>query len=64
MPLLVSVRREKRGAFEQAMNGFPMAFVGEVIEAPRVTVMGFDGNAVVDADIRELKKAWQEPLGV
>ena len=61
---LVSVLQEKRNEFEQAMNGFPMALVGEVIEVPRVTVIGFDGNAVVDADIWELKKAWQEPLGV
>ena len=61
---VVSVRQEKQRAFEQAMKGFPVALVGEVIEEPRLTVTGLDGQVVVDADIWELKKAWQEPLGV
>ena len=61
---VVSVRQEKQRAFEQAMEGFPVALVGEVTEEPRLTVTGLDGHAVVDADIWELKKAWQEPLGV
>ena len=46
------------------MKGFPVALVGEVTEEPRVTVTGLDGHVVVDADIWELKKAWQEPLGI
>jgi phosphoribosylformylglycinamidine synthase len=61
---VVSVPQEKQGAFEQAMKGFPVALVGEVTEEPRLTVTGLDGHVVVDADIWELKKAWQEPLGV
>ncbi len=61
---LVSVPQEKQRAFEQAMKGFPVALVGEVTEEPRLTVTGLDGHLVVDVDIWELKKAWQEPLGV
>ncbi len=61
---LVSVPQEKRSAFEQTMAGFPVALAGEVAEEPRLTVTGLDGHLVVDADIWELKKAWQEPLGI
>jgi phosphoribosylformylglycinamidine synthase subunit PurSL len=61
---VVSVRQEKQRAFEQAMKGFPVALVGEVTEEPRLTVTGLGGHVLVDADIWELKKAWQEPLGV
>jgi len=61
---VVSVPQEKQRAFEQAMKGFPVALVGEVTEEPRLTVTGLDGHVLVDADIWELKKAWQEPLGV
>ncbi len=61
---VVSVPQEKQRAFEQAMEGFPVALVGEVTEDPRLTVTGLDGQVVVDADIWELKKAWQKPLGV
>ena len=46
------------------MKGFPFARVGRVEEAPRLKVTGFKGNLVIDADIWELKKAWQAPLGV
>jgi phosphoribosylformylglycinamidine synthase II len=61
---LVSVSQEKRSELEQTMNGFPVALVGEVVEGPRLTVTGFSGQSVVDADIWELKKAWQKPLGI
>jgi phosphoribosylformylglycinamidine synthase len=61
---LVSVPKEKRSAFEQTMAGFPVALAGEVAEEPRLTVTGLDGHAAVEADIWELKKAWQEPLGI
>jgi phosphoribosylformylglycinamidine synthase len=61
---LVSVHEEKRLAFEQVMVGFPVALVGHITADPRVTVMGLNGKVVVDADIRELKEAWQEPLGI
>ncbi|HMK35753.1 MAG TPA: AIR synthase-related protein [Desulfomonilaceae bacterium] len=61
---LISVSPDKRAGFEAAMSGFPLAHVGEVTEEPKVKVMGLQGATVVDADIRELKKRWQAPLGV
>ncbi len=51
-------------SFEQLMNGFPFARVGEVCEEQRLTITGFNGNTVVDADIWELKNKWQQPLGI
>jgi len=61
---LVSVREENRSAFEAAMAGFPCALAGAVSAEPKVTVIGLTGSLVIDADIRDLKRKWQEPLGV
>ncbi|MBI4963609.1 MAG: phosphoribosylformylglycinamidine synthase [Desulfomonile tiedjei] len=61
---LVSVREKDCSAFEDAMNGFPCAKVGQVENAPRLKVTGLGNKLVIDADIWELKKAWQKPLGV
>lgn len=62
--LLVSVRPENRSAFERAMSGFDWYLVGEVTAEPRLRISGLDGAIVIDADIRDLKRAWQAPLGV
>lgn len=61
---IVSVPNDKVPKFEEAMQGFPCARVGEVIDDPRVTVTGLRGEVVVTAKIGELKARWQEPLGV
>lgn len=61
---LVSVRPEKQAEFEKAMAGFPYARVGEVTSEPRLKIEGLQNNIVVDSDIQELKKRWQEPLGL
>jgi len=61
--LLVSVRPDQCPEFEEAMKGHSYSRVGEVMETPRLKVESLTGDAVVDADIRDLKEAWQTPLG-
>jgi len=61
---LVSVHEKDAPAFETALSGFPYARVGQVDETPRLRVNGLQEKLVIDADIWELKKAWQKPLGV
>ncbi|MFH1116504.1 MAG: AIR synthase-related protein [Pseudomonadota bacterium] len=61
---LVGVRQDARAGFEQALDGFPCACIGEAIEAQKLRVEGLSGGVVVNADIGELKKRWQAPLGI
>jgi len=61
--LLITVRPDQRSAFEKVIRGFPLACVGEVTHDQVLKVTGLSGLLVIDADIRALKKAWQEPLG-
>ncbi len=61
---LVSVREERSEEFASKMERFPVRRVGRVTEPQTLNVRGLAGNAVVAADIQELKKRWQEPLGV
>jgi phosphoribosylformylglycinamidine synthase len=62
---LVSVRPNHISDFEYAMREAPLSAVGQVTDAPRLIIVGLNGkNIVVDADIWELKRGWQAPLGV
>ena len=60
---LVTVRPNRRSAFEAAMKGFCVALAGEVTREPVLKVIGLRGTAVLVASIWALKRAWQEPLG-
>ncbi|MBI2951697.1 hypothetical protein HYY27_06350, partial [bacterium] len=53
---------ERRAAFEAILGGVPFGQVGVVREGRRFTVKGLDGRPAVDADIFDLKEAWQAPL--
>ena len=50
--------------FEQALDGVPHAAVGEVESGSRLRIAGTDGGGglVIDAELAELKEAWQKPL--
>ncbi len=61
---IVEVPVEKSCAFEALLeNGkVPVAPIGKVVEAPRLKVLGENGDALIDADIAELKLCWQKPF--
>ncbi len=60
--LLVTVHPEKRQAFEQCLQGTGIAAIGKVTEKLQLTIEGIGGSAVVQADLAELKEAWQGTL--
>jgi len=59
---VVTVRPEKRIAFEECFRGRPVARVGKITDGPLFQVIGLNGKTVIHAHIRELKAAWQKPL--
>lgn len=61
---VISVRPELRERFETALLGIEMGLVGTVTDDSRLKVRAAEGRLLVDADIRDLKSAWQAPLGV
>ncbi len=61
---LVSVAKEHQRAFEKALKDFPLTYLGRVTRDPRLKIEARDGVRIVDLSILDLKKAWQEPLGV
>jgi phosphoribosylformylglycinamidine synthase subunit PurSL len=60
--LLVTVRPEKAQAFEAAMAGTVFAKIGKVVAEQKFTVAGTNGATVVNAELADLKSAWQNPL--
>jgi phosphoribosylformylglycinamidine synthase len=58
---LVEVKKDQAAQFEKAMAGVTLAKLGTVEFGPRLTIQSA-GSVVVDADILELKAAWQKPL--
>ena len=62
---LCEVSADAAEVFEEVMGDVPHAAVGEVLAERRLQIVSVDpGNPVnvVDADIDELKEAWQSPL--
>jgi phosphoribosylformylglycinamidine synthase II len=58
---LCEVEPQRAAAFEQGLSGLPFARIGEVTSSARLALN--DGDArLIDADIFELKEAWQATL--
>jgi phosphoribosylformylglycinamidine synthase len=59
---VVTVHPENQTAFEDCLKGNALAEVGIVVEGKTFKVVGLSGKAVIQADIFDLKEAWQRPL--
>jgi len=59
---VVTVHPEHARRFRSRLRGLPVGNVGKVTAGTGLIVKGLDGTTVIDADISELKEAWQKPL--
>jgi phosphoribosylformylglycinamidine synthase len=64
---LCEVPPTRAAEFEQLLAGVPCGQIGEVTETGRLEALGLPRSArdkatVIDADLNELKEAWQKPL--
>ncbi len=59
--LLITVRPSAANAFEIVMSDLASK-IGYVTEDRRLSITGFSGEVVVDADILALKEKWKAPL--
>lgn len=48
--------------FETVMKNIPISLIGKTTHSKYFVVYGLNGRRIVDADINELKEAWQAPL--
>jgi len=58
---VVTVKPERRQAFQEVMGGTVWGRVGRVLAEGRL-IFRHGGSAVLDEDIEELRRAWQSPL--
>jgi phosphoribosylformylglycinamidine synthase len=59
---VVTVHPENQTAFEDCLKGNVLAEVGHVVEGKTFRVLGLSGKVIIQADIFDLKEAWQRPL--
>jgi phosphoribosylformylglycinamidine synthase len=59
---LVEVDAARASDFEKRFKRLPVARVGTVTDAGRLTIRDARGKAVIDAACAELREAWQRPL--
>ncbi len=59
---LAEVAPGDKAKFEKAMAGADFAEIGNVTAKKKLVVYGLKGRTVLEADIAELKEAWQRPL--
>ena len=56
------VAPESAEAFEQALSGVACRRVGETTSSSRLRILNASGSELIDAELDELKSAWQTPL--
>jgi phosphoribosylformylglycinamidine synthase len=59
---VIEVKSEHLRAVYDLFGPLPIGRLGEVTGDTRLVVHGLGGGTVVEADVRELKEAWQAPL--
>jgi phosphoribosylformylglycinamidine synthase len=59
---IVEVEKTKQKEFEKLMQGVSYGLIGCVQNSRDFRVYGLDGRPCVEADIYDLKEAWQKPL--
>jgi phosphoribosylformylglycinamidine synthase len=59
---VVSCAGENAAALEEIFRGVPCARVGEVLEEKRLRITGAAGGTAVDADLRDLRRAFKVTL--
>jgi phosphoribosylformylglycinamidine synthase len=59
---VVTVRPEKKAAFEAALAGSTFACIGAVLAEGVFRVKGLKGSVIVEEKIADLKEAWQRTL--
>ncbi|MDZ7377410.1 MAG: AIR synthase-related protein, partial [candidate division KSB1 bacterium] len=59
---VVEVPPESQQRFEQIMADNLFGLIGQAVAKPRFRVVGLNGNTIIEANIYELKEAWQRPL--
>jgi phosphoribosylformylglycinamidine synthase len=58
---VVTISPDQQAAFEQALSGSAYLRIGTVTESTRFQIAA-PGDTTIDADIADLKQAWQAPL--
>jgi phosphoribosylformylglycinamidine synthase len=59
---VVEVEKKKQKQFERAMQGVSVGLIGCVSKEKTFKVYGLDGKPCIEANIYDLKEAWQKPL--
>lgn len=62
--LVISTSPENAGRVEEMLSPFHFSKIGHVTLEPELRIKGLSGSTVICANIVDLKKVWQDPLGV
>jgi phosphoribosylformylglycinamidine synthase len=57
---LVEVSEKAKRDFEGLMRGMKYAEIGKVVKAPRLGIVGLDGEHVVDVSLDDLRRSWKQ----
>ncbi|MGA2774468.1 MAG: phosphoribosylformylglycinamidine synthase subunit PurL [Candidatus Omnitrophota bacterium] len=59
---IVEVDKDKQKQFERLLKGLPFGLIGCVRDKKYFKVYGLDSEVCLQADIKDLKEAWQKPF--
>ncbi|MBN1784050.1 MAG: phosphoribosylformylglycinamidine synthase, partial [Alphaproteobacteria bacterium] len=59
---IVEIKPENQKKFEKLLKDMDAGLIGSVQEDGRLSIQGLNGELCINADVMELKEAWQKPL--
>jgi phosphoribosylformylglycinamidine (FGAM) synthase-like enzyme/phosphoribosylformylglycinamidine (FGAM) synthase PurS component len=59
---LIEVRPANAQALERCLEGVPCLRIGQTCEGQRLRIAGGSGQWIIQAELTDLKEAWQQPL--
>jgi len=59
---LVEVSEQNAAAFAEALSDLPCVEVGKVNDSDQCSVVGTNGQTVIESSIEELRQVWKQPL--
>lgn len=59
---IVEVSPQNQNKFESVMKNLPIGLIGHVVSGDFLKIYGQNKNLAIDANIKDLKEAWQAPL--
>ncbi len=59
---LIEINKKAKGNFESIMKGTPHSEIGKITKKPELSIIGLNGELIINTPLENLQKKWKETL--